>query len=99
MKYRISRRANADIEALCDRIAENNPDAAEELDERLHEAIKLLARFPRMGHTRADVTDPRYLFWAVGKIIIAYRLEDKELLVVRVVHGARDFRKLFKRKS
>jgi toxin ParE1/3/4 len=96
MRYRISRRAEADIEAICDYIAQDNPDAAERVDERIHDAIKLLAKLPGMGHTRPDVSDKRYRFWAVGNYVIAYRLEGKELLVVRVVHGARDFRKLFK---
>jgi plasmid stabilization system protein ParE len=45
-------------------------------------------------HTRADVTDKRYLFWTVGNYVIAYRVEE-ELVVVRVFHGARDFRILF----
>lgn len=99
MNYRISRRANGDIEGICDSIAENNPEAANRLDERLHEAMRLLAQFPRMGHTRPDVQDKRYLFWAVGNWIIAYRIEPKEVLVVRVLHGHRDFRKLFRGKS
>src|SRR5436309_11113052 len=96
MKYRIARRASADIEHICDYIAKDNPDAADQLEDRIHEAIKLLAKFPRMGHVRPDVTDKRYLFRAVGKYIIAYRIESKELIVVRVLHGARDFRRLFK---
>jgi len=82
MNYRISKRANADIEAICDYIAENNPDAADQFEDRIH--------------TRPDVKDKRYLFRAVGNYIVAYRLEQNELVVVRVVHGARDFRKLFK---
>ncbi len=97
MKYRISRRADTDIERICERISEDYPDAADRLDEQLHQAIHLLAKFPGMGHTRADVTDKRYLFWAVAKHVIAYRVEQKELVVVRVLHGARDFRRLFKR--
>jgi plasmid stabilization system protein ParE len=97
MTYRISRQAHKDIEAICDYIAENNPDAAERLDDRFHEAMHLLGRFPRMGHTRADVSDKRHLFWAVGNYVIAYRIEENAVLVVRVLHGARDFRKLFKR--
>ncbi len=48
-----------------------------------------------MGHTRADVTDKRYLFWVVARHVIAYRVENQELVVVRVLHGARDFRRLF----
>jgi toxin ParE1/3/4 len=99
MKYRISRMADKDIERICDGIAEDNPQAADRLDEQIHNAIKLLAKLPRMGHTRSDVKDKRYLFWAVGNYLIAYRVEKKELLVVRVLHGRRNFRKLFKRKN
>jgi plasmid stabilization system protein ParE len=99
MNYRISRQADTDIERLCDYVAEDNPDAADRLDEQLHRAIELLAKFPGLGHSRADVKDKRYLFRAVGNYVIAYRLEKKELIVVRVVHGARDFRKLFPSKE
>lgn len=99
MKYRISRRANTDIERVCDHIAQERPDAAERLDEQIHKTIQLLAEFPKLGHTRADVKDKRYLFRAVGSYIIAYRIEQDELVVVRVVHGARDFRRLFNSKQ
>jgi toxin ParE1/3/4 len=99
MKYQISRRANADIEGICNRIAENNASAADQLDKQFHQAIRMLARLPRLGHRRSDVRDDRYLFWAVGSYIIAYRIEGKVLVVVRVLHGARDFRKLFKGKG
>ena len=61
MNYRISRRADNDIERICDRIAQDNPDVADRLDERIHGAIQLLADFPKLGHTRADVKDARYL--------------------------------------
>jgi plasmid stabilization system protein ParE len=52
MNYRISRRADNDTEYICDHISENNPDAADRLDEQIHRAIQLLAKFPRMGHAR-----------------------------------------------
>jgi toxin ParE1/3/4 len=95
MSYRISRMANNDIERICDYIAQDNPAAADRVDEKLHEAIELLAKVPGMGHTRADVKDKRYRFWVVGSYVIAYRMEAHELVVVRVLHGARDFRRLF----
>jgi plasmid stabilization system protein ParE len=94
-KYRISRKTDADIERICDYVAKNNPDAADRLDEQIHRAIQLIGRFPGLGHTRPDVQDKRHLFRALGNYVIAHRLEKKELVVVRVVHGARDFRKLF----
>ncbi len=95
MNYRISRKADADIENICDYIAQNNPDAADRLDEQIHQAIRLLAKFPGLGHTQPDVQDKRYLFRAVGSYMIAYRVDKNELVVIRVLHGARDFRKLF----
>lgn len=99
MTYRISRKADADIERICDAIAEDNFEAAERLDEQIHRAIELLARFPGLGHSRIDVKDKRYRFRAVGSFVIAYRMEKQELVVVRVVHGARDFRRLFSPKE
>src|SRR5258708_8019837 len=95
MKYRISQRADADIQHACDRIAEDNPDAADRLDEQIHRAIQILAKFPGLGHSRADVTDKRYLFWAVGKYVIAYRMEHKEIVVVRALHRPLDFHNPF----
>lgn len=46
MRYRISCRADADIERICDHVAADNPDAADRLDERLHREIQLLAGPP-----------------------------------------------------
>jgi len=98
MKYRISLKADMDIERICDYIAKDNPDAADRLDQQIHLAIQLVAKFPGIGHTRPDVKDKRYRFKAVGNCVIAYRVEKKEIVVIRVVHGARDFRKLFRSK-
>jgi len=39
MNYRISRKADADIERICDHIAEENPDAADCVDQQIHRAI------------------------------------------------------------
>jgi toxin ParE1/3/4 len=96
MTYRISRHANADLEAICDRIALDNPVAADNLDLR-HSAIAMLSQFPGMGHSRQDVADSRYLFWTIGTYVIAYRMDGHQLLVVRVLHGRRDIARLFKR--
>jgi plasmid stabilization system protein ParE len=95
MRYYISRRANQDIEEIGDFIAKDNVDAATRLNEKIHESIKLLSEFPRLGHVRADVRDECYRFWSVGKYLIAYRIDQGVLEVVRVVHGARDIQSMF----
>jgi plasmid stabilization system protein ParE len=37
-------------------------------------------------------------FWKVYSYLIAYRLHGKTLVISRVVHGARDLSRLFKRR-
>jgi plasmid stabilization system protein ParE len=51
---------------------------------------------PGMGHRRTDVRDQRYHFWRVRSYIIAYRYDANDLTIVRVLHGARDFRTIFR---
>ena len=95
-QYRLSRRADADLDAIWLYIARDNPDAADELDAQLHAAMKMLSQFPGLGHLRADVKNPRYRFWNVGSYVIGYYVRGKTVTIVRVVHGARDMRKIFK---
>lgn len=63
-----------------------------ELD--LHSAMHMLADMPGIGHQRSDV-HPRYRFWKVYSYLIAYRIERGNVVVTRVIHGARDIRSLF----
>src|SRR5437868_3820335 len=99
MRYRISHRADADIDEICDYIAQHNIRAADKVDLAIHQAVERLSEMPGLGHTRADVSDPRYRFWSVGNYVIAYRVEERTLVVVRVLHGARDFRAIFGKRS
>ena len=64
---------------------------------QLEQAIRNLGKMPGKGHTRADVKPSHYRFWSVYSYVIAYHFDEKTLTVARVVQGARDFRKLFKR--
>ena len=77
-------------------IAPNSVEAAQKVDDALHAAMRALARMPGMGHRRSDVDDPRILFWRVYSYLIAYRVERGTIVVVRVVHGARDIGRIFK---
>lgn len=95
MKYRITKRADHDLREIGDYIAKDNLAAADKLDLLIHHEIRNLAEFPGKGHRRSDVRNRAYLFWVVGNYVIAYRIERETIVVSRVLHGARDFRKLF----
>lgn len=92
MKLRISRLADRDIEQIWKFIARDSITAATKVEDDIQAAMKLLASQPMMGHQRKDIADPRYRFWPVYSYIIAYRIDANTLIVVRVIHGARDMR-------
>ena len=95
-KLLIRPQARLDLLEIWNYIAADNVDAANRVGEKLDAAIRGLVSMPGKGHTRSDVKDPRLQFWTVNPYVIAYRYDDKTLTVVRVIHGRRDFRRLFK---
>ena len=94
-RYVLTRRAKVDVQQIWNWIAGRDIDAADKVKDELRKAMRLLAQRPGIGHVRQDVSDPRYRFWGVYSYIIAYFPDTKPLQVVRVVHGARDFRRIF----
>jgi len=100
MIYRISRAAQTDVAEIWRSIAvsSGSEQIANKVEEELYTAIKKLGRNPRMGHIRAEIDDDSVRFWSVYSILIAYRIEKSVLVVVRVIRGARDLRKIFRRK-
>jgi antitoxin ParD1/3/4/toxin ParE1/3/4 len=97
-KLLIQPQARLDLLEIWHYIAENSPEAATRVTDKIESAIRGLAEMPGKGHRRADVTDPQYRFWSVYSYVIAYRFDDESLTVVRVVHGSRNLRRLFRRR-
>jgi toxin ParE1/3/4 len=97
MKYELTRRAEQDMARIWARITEDNGAlVADRWEEKLHEGMRLVAEFPGAGHTRREVLRPHYRFWSVTPYVIAYRIDRRPITIARVLHGARDFRKLFR---
>jgi plasmid stabilization system protein ParE len=76
--------ARVDLLEIWRHIAEKNLAAADIVGGKLDEAIRGLALMLGKGHTRPDVKDLRY------------RFDDESLTVIRVVHGRRNFRSIFR---
>jgi plasmid stabilization system protein ParE len=95
-RYNLTRRADRDLDAIWNVIhANNGSTVADRIERELHDAMRLLADNPLIGHIRADVRNPRYRFWTVYNFVIAYYPAEKPLVIARVVHGARNFKSLF----
>jgi plasmid stabilization system protein ParE len=93
----IQPQARVDLLEIWFYIAKNSRDAANRVSDKIDAEIRELLEMPGKGHTRADVKNPHYRFWSVYSYVIAYRYDEKTLTVIRVVHGRRDFRRLFRR--
>ena len=93
-KFVLHPEAYADLNEIWEYIAANNLDAADRLLDEIREGVTLLARFPKTGHSRSDLTSRPLRFHAVRDYVIAYAPEEKPPAVIAVLHGRRNPRVL-----
>ena len=97
----ISKKAEQDTEEIALYLALENPNASAMFREALEATYTLLSTMPKIGSTR-DFHNPRLsglrMFPVKGfeNYLIFYQPTDEGLLIVRVLHGARDIVTLFK---
>lgn len=70
-------------------IAVHNREAATRVVRRIDARIRQLPDFPEMGPSRPEVA-PDLRALVEGNYLILYRIEPEQIVIVRVVHGARD---------
>lgn len=88
-------RARRDFDEIWSYVARDSIDAAEKVVDRVERAVGQLGLMPGMGHDRPELRGRRYRVWPVYSYLIVYG--PKTVPIVRVIHGARDLRRLFKR--
>jgi toxin ParE1/3/4 len=77
-------------------IARDNEAAAFRLADTIDEKFEMLARFPGARQARPELLSNLRSF-PVGRYLIFYRPLADGIEVLRVLHGARNLRKIFKR--
>ncbi len=91
MKYRTTRLADQEITRLYLRgVTDFGVAQAERYVEGLFAAFELLAENPHMARERTELTPPTRLH-PYGAHMIAYVLQEDGILIVRVLHGRRDW--------
>jgi plasmid stabilization system protein ParE len=81
--------AEGDINAIWEYIAEQNPDAADGMIDKIIATIEALVPFPYQGHRRPDLTLRPLRFINVGNYLIVYTPDKKPLWVIAILHGRR----------
>lgn len=94
MIVRVTAAAEADLEAIGDYIARDNPARALSFVQELREKCLSLADAPL-----AFPLVPRYELFGIrrrvhGSYLIFYRAEAKRVIVIHVLHGAMDYETL-----
>jgi toxin ParE1/3/4 len=82
--------AIADLDAIWDFIARDNVPAADRLLDRLQAHFELLVKHPEIGEQQPGLADGSYRRFTCGSYVIYYRPIDDGIVVIRVLHGARD---------
>ena len=78
-----------DLDEIWEYIAADSLDAADGVQEEIHNTILALVPFPHQGHRRPDLTSRPLRFTTVWEYLIAYAPDEKPLLVLAVIHGRR----------
>jgi toxin ParE1/3/4 len=89
MKVRFSQRALFDLRDIGDFIAAENPSAAARWVSTLETRCESLADAPRSGLARPELGETIRSI-PLGQYVIFYSVNDAELRIERVLHGARD---------
>jgi plasmid stabilization system protein ParE len=92
-KYQFTPQAVADLFDIWSFIAEDNPAAADRVEEAVFRACDFLADSPFAGRTRKDLTPLPLRFWVVqpySSYLIVYHPEKKPVQIIRILHTARD---------
>lgn len=94
--YRLTERAEADVEAITDFIAADSVDAAVKVVLALEDTFVLVASRPGIGHSREDLTDRPLKFWSVYSYLVVYDPASDPVTIIAVLHGARDVAQILK---
>jgi len=93
-RYLLTESAKADVRQIVAYIRQRSPGSATRVRSELRAAMRKLAEFPGIGHTRADIPDEGLRFWPVYSYLIVYRHPTVPLQILRVLHGARDIERI-----
>ena len=87
-RYFLSSRADADMLAIWEYIAQDNIIAADRMIDQFTAAFERIAQFPEMG-ARHEHPNDDFRMVVVAPYLIFYRISGDEADIVRVLHSAR----------
>ncbi|MFY9841948.1 MAG: type II toxin-antitoxin system RelE/ParE family toxin [Terriglobales bacterium] len=90
MRLRWTTPAAQDLYNIVLHIQQDNPDAAARVAQILYDGCGKLEGFPRRGR-KGRIEGTRELIFAGLPYIVVYRIQDQDLAILRIYHGAQDW--------
>jgi toxin ParE1/3/4 len=69
-------------------------DVADRLIDSITDRFSLLARYPNLGRARDEDLREGLRSFPAGEYIIIYRIQDGDVVILRVLHASRDIEAL-----
>ena len=93
---RLLRLAEEDLNEIILFTAQDNPLAAEKMATSIEKNIQMLASHPLLGKVpkESELAGAGYRHLIVDNYLIFYTIEEETIFVHRIIHGARDYRRL-----
>jgi plasmid stabilization system protein ParE len=90
--------ARADLLEALEYLAEQSPQAAAAFLDEIERAASSLSEFPARGAEVRELENPNLRQLVVGRYRLIYRVESGGVGIVRLIHGARDFREAWRKR-
>ena len=90
MRLRWTTPATQDLYNIVLHIQQDNPNAAAKVAQTLYDGCGKLENFPRRGR-KGRIEGTRELVFAGLPYIVVYRIQDQNLEILRIYHGAQDW--------
>jgi antitoxin ParD1/3/4 len=74
-RYQVSAEAQNDLFEIWQRIAQDSIDLANRIEGEFYSLFDSLARMPRQGHSRKDLTKRPVLFFPLYSFLVVYQPE------------------------
>ena len=94
--FEVSKEAQSDLFEIWSRIASDDLDLADRVDGEFYRLFASLARMPRQGHRRLDLTARPVLFMPMYSFLVIYAPDSSPLRIVAVLRGKRNVRRILR---
>jgi toxin ParE1/3/4 len=96
-RVRTTAHAETDVRSIAQWISRDNPHAAAKWVDDLAQEFSKIAQTPGIGTNRQDLR-PKLRSIAFGNYVVFFKAMNKSVIIVRVIHGARDYARILTRK-